>query len=222
MINITGLSQAFKKKQVLDEVSLSIGKNERCALVGRNGAGKSTLIRTILGILPYKQGEITIHGVSNKKQAWKSYVSYLPEKFQLYPNLTGEENIRFFAEASGKKADEKKIEEKLMLVSLWDDRKKYIREYSKGMLQRLGLAIILYYDTEIIILDEPTSGLDPIGRDEILSIIQNLEDKTILMASHHFDEIKQVCSHVAFLENGKITKYAMDDFFKKYKRGIAQ
>src|SRR5690606_9271997 len=106
------------------------------------------------------------------------------------------------------KADEKKIEEKLMLVSLWDDRKKYIREYSKGMLQRLGLAIILYYDTEIIILDEPTSGLDPIGRDEILSIIQNLEDKTILMASHHFDEIKQVCSHVAFLENGRITKYA--------------
>lgn len=102
------------------------------------------------------------------------------------------------------------------MVSLWEDRSKQISNYSKGMLQRLGLAVILYFDSEIIILDEPTSGLDPIGRNEILSIIKSLTNKTILMASHHFEEIRKVCTHVAYLEDGIITKYTTDEFLEKY------
>lgn len=220
MIKIENLSLSFQKKIVLDRIYLHINKNERCALVGRNGAGKSTLIRTMLGILPYKQGEIQIGGYSNKKQKWKKYVSYLPEKFQLYQNLTGVENLLFFAKVNDKKVNIEKMEEKLKLVSLYHDRNKQISEYSKGMLQRLGLAIILYYDSDIIILDEPTSGLDPIGRNEILNIIQKLENKTILMASHHFEEIKKVCNYVAFLEDGKITKYTVDEFSSKQLGGV--
>src|SRR5690625_865496 len=217
MIKVEQLSQGYNKKKVLDAVTIHVEKNERCALVGRNGSGKSTLIHTMLGLLPLKKGTITLNGYSNKVESWKQHVSYLPEKFLLYPHLTGWENILFFASLVGN-VDEKKMEEKLRDVSLWEDRDLLIDGYSKGMLQRLGLAVMLYYDTDIIILDEPTSGLDPIGRQEILSIIKGLTDKTVLMASHHIEEIKQVCTHVAFLEEGTITKYTVDEFLNVYEK----
>jgi len=216
MIKVEQLSQGYNKKKVLDAVTIHVEKNERCALVGRNGSGKSTLIHTILGLLPIKNGKITLNGHCNTSQTWKQHVSYLPEKFHLYPHLSGWENMLFFASLVGK-IDEKKVEEKLTNVSLWEDRHEQINGYSKGMLQRLGLAVMLYYDTNIIILDEPTSGLDPIGRQEILSIIQGLKDKTVFMASHHIEEIKQVCTHVAFLEAGTITKYTIDEFLQVYE-----
>ncbi|HLS20100.1 MAG TPA: ABC transporter ATP-binding protein [Bacillota bacterium] len=219
MIKIDNLSQAFQKKVVLDSVQLNVEKNERVALVGRNGAGKSTLIHTILGLLPFKKGTVTLNGYSTKQQTWKKHVSYLPEKFHLYPHLTGLENMLFFASLDDARVDEEKIKEKLKMVSLWDSRNDFITSYSKGMLQRLGLAVILYYDSDIIILDEPTSGLDPIGRTEILNIINELTNKTIVMASHHLDEIKRVCTHVAFLEDHKITKYTITEFTDKFEGG---
>lgn len=217
MIHIDHVSHAYDKTKVLNNVQLSIEQGERCALVGRNGAGKSTLIHLLLNIMPLKQGKITLAGQSNKKQTWKQYVSYLPEKFDLYPHLTGYENMQFFASITNEKIHQAKIKEKLQLVSLWDARHLQVKGYSKGMLQRLGLALMLYYDTDIIILDEPTSGLDPIGRSDILNIIQSLEGKTIFMASHHIGEIEQVCTHVAYLDDGKMTKYDMKDFLTKYK-----
>jgi len=219
MIEIKGLSQSYKNKQVLKDINLTIEKNEYCALVGRNGAGKSTLIRSILGLQAVKNGEITLGGYSNKKGDWKKIVSYLPEKFHLYPHLTGEENMRFFASLGSNDIDEKKIEEKLKLVSLWDDRNNQVKGYSKGMLQRLGLCVMLYYDTDVLILDEPTSGLDPLGREEILQILKSLTGKTIFMASHHMDEIKQICTHVAFLEDGQMTKYTVDEFMNEHLKG---
>ncbi|UII56561.1 ABC transporter ATP-binding protein [Cytobacillus spongiae] len=221
MIEIKELSQSYKNKKVLNNINLKIERNEYCALVGRNGAGKSTLIHSMLGLLPVKKGEITLGGFSNKKENWKEIVSYLPEKFHLYPHLTGEENLRFFASLSSSHVDEKKMEEKLKLVSLWDDRNQQVRGYSKGMLQRLGLCVMLYYDTDILIFDEPTSGLDPLGREEILQILKSLSGKTIFMASHHMDEIKQICTHVAFLENGLMTKYTVDEFSQKHLQGVS-
>ncbi|MEH7443282.1 ABC transporter ATP-binding protein [Bacillus sp. JJ1122] len=219
MIEIKGLSQSYKNKQVLKDINLSIERNEYCALVGRNGAGKSTLIRSILGLQPVKNGEITLGGYSNKKGDWKKIVSYLPEKFHLYPHLTGEENMRFFASLGSREIDEKKMEENLKLVSLWEDRQNQVKGYSKGMLQRLGLCVMLYYDTDILILDEPTSGLDPLGREEILQILKSLTGKTIFMASHHMDEIKQICTHVAFLEDGRMNKYTVDEFLNEHLKG---
>ncbi|HEX5564680.1 MAG TPA: ABC transporter ATP-binding protein [Sporosarcina sp.] len=216
MIKIQNVSHAYHKKKVLDDVSLHIGANERCALVGRNGAGKSTMIHVMLGLLPIQKGSIVLGGIPNKKQEWKRIVSYLPEKFHLYPHLTGEENMRFFASLSTKKIDEESIAEKLKMVSLYEARGEQITKYSKGMLQRLGLAVMLYYDSDIIILDEPTSGLDPMGREEILQIINSLDNKTILMASHHLSEIEKVCTHVAFLEDGKVIKYPVDEFIRTH------
>lgn len=221
MINVTNLSQAFGKKNVLDSINIEINRNEICALVGRNGAGKSTFINSLLGLLPAKGGEITINGIPvNKKTSdWKKAIAYLPEKFMLYPMLTGLENITFFAEAVSKTADAERVEKVLKSVSLWDDRDVQVKKYSKGMLQRLGLAITLYQDSSILILDEPTSGIDPLGRKEILEVLKSLRDKTILLSSHHLDEINQVCTHVAYLDNGRMSKYTVEEFLLTHNLG---
>jgi ABC-2 type transport system ATP-binding protein len=216
MIDVTGLTQTFGKKTVLDNVTLSIEKNEVCALVGRNGAGKSTFISSLLGLLPAKTGSIKING---KTKARKNEIAYLPEKFMLYPSLTGFENMMFFAKAATGSADEGKMKEILTSVRLWEDKDIQIKGYSKGMLQRLGLAVTLYQDSEMIILDEPTSGIDPVGRKEILDILKSLNNKTILLSSHHLDEIRQLCTHVAYLDEGKITKYPVETFIEHQQSG---
>lgn len=216
MISVKNLLQSYGKKTVLDHVNLDIQHREVCALVGRNGAGKSTFINSLLGLLPVSEGSITINGipVTKKSQEWKKAIAYLPEKFTLYPSLTGLENITFFAEAIEKQANQERIESVLKSVRLWEDRSEQIKKYSKGMLQRLGLAVTLYQDANILILDEPTSGIDPVGRKEILEVLKSLHDKTILLSSHHLDEIRQVCTHVAYLENNKMTKYTADEFLQ--------
>lgn len=221
MIKVSDLSQSFGKKLVLDSIALEIAKNEICALVGRNGAGKSTFINSLLGLLPVKQGKIAINGmeVSKKNDEWKKAIAYLPEKFMLYPMLTGLENMTFFAEAVSGKADHERIEQILQSVRLWNDRDVQVKKYSKGMLQRLGLAITLYQDSSILILDEPTSGIDPMGRKEILEVLKSLHDKTILLSSHHLDEIRQVCTHVAFLQDGKMEKYTVEQFLETHHLG---
>ncbi|WP_066310305.1 ABC transporter ATP-binding protein [Bacillus sp. FJAT-29814] len=221
MIKVEHLNQSFGKKRVLDDINLEIGEREVCALVGRNGAGKSTLINSLLGMLPVGQGAISINGVrvTKKNDSWKKSIAYLPEKFMLYPMLTGLENLTFFAEAVEKKADGARMEEVLRAVRLWDDRGQQVKGYSKGMLQRLGLAITLYQNASILILDEPTSGIDPMGRKEILEVLKSLTDKTILLSSHHLDEISQVCTHVAYLENGKMAKYTVGEFLATHNLG---
>jgi ABC-2 type transport system ATP-binding protein len=221
MIKVTDLIQSYGKKTVLDSIHLEVSKNEICALVGRNGAGKSTFINSLLGLLPVKKGTISINGieVTKKNQEWKKAIAYLPEKFMLYPMLTGLENMTFFAEAVSKTADLARIEQVLKSVSLWDDRDVQVKEYSKGMLQRLGLAITLYQNSSLLILDEPTSGIDPLGRKEILDVLKSLHDKTILLSSHHLDEINQVCTHVAYLNNGKMEKYSVEEFLTTHNLG---
>lgn len=221
MIKVEHLNQAFGKKAVLDDVTIEIHQNEICALVGRNGAGKSTFINSLLGLLPVKQGSIAINGmeVTKKNAAWKKAIAYLPEKFMLYPMLTGLENMTFFAEAVEKAADLERIERTLQSVSLWDDRNVQVKSYSKGMLQRLGLAITLYQNSSILILDEPTSGIDPMGRKEILEVLKSLHDKTILLSSHHLDEIRQVCTHVAYLNEGKMEKFTVEAFLATQNLG---
>lgn len=221
MIEVQGLYQSYGNKPVLDDIHLQIEENEICALVGRNGAGKSTFINSLLGILPIKKGKILINGVevSKKRRKASNEIAYLPEKFMLYPLLTGMDNMRFFAEAVADKVDEARIESLLKSVNLWEDRNHVINGYSKGMLQRLGLAVTLYQDSNILVLDEPTSGLDPMGRKEVLDTLKSLKHKTILLSSHHLDEIKLLCTHVAFLENNKMKKYTVADFLQTQKLG---
>lgn len=208
MIEVKELSQSYGNKLVLDNVNITINKNEICALVGRNGAGKSTFLHSLLGLLPVRKGEILING----KQRNTKEIAYLPEKFMLYPTLSGLENMIFFSSVTSKTIDEARIEQLLKSVRLWEDRKQTVKGYSKGMLQRLGLAITLYQEASILILDEPTSGIDPMGRKEILDVLKSLTDKTILLSSHHLDEIQQVCTHVAYLEDRHMKKYPVAEF----------
>ncbi|PLR81601.1 ABC transporter ATP-binding protein [Bacillus canaveralius] len=221
MIEVTGLTQGFGKKIVLADIDLRIEKSEICALVGRNGAGKSTFINSLLGLLPVKQGTVKINDITRtgKKRTFQNEIAFLPEKFMLYPALTGMENMLFFAGTASGKPDVAEIEISLKAVNLWDDRDTKVKQYSKGMLQRLGLAITLYQDADILILDEPTSGIDPMGRQEILEVLKSLSGKTILLSSHHLDEIRQVCTHVAFLENSIIKKYTVTEFMKAQRLG---
>ncbi|MCP8971010.1 ABC transporter ATP-binding protein [Ectobacillus ponti] len=217
MIEVHGVIQSFGRKSVLQDVSLSVAKGEACALVGRNGAGKSTFIKTILGFLPPSAGIVQIGGEDvYRSKSWKKYVSYLPEKFQLYPQLTGLENLQFFI---GSQADQGQLERELQAVGLWEARHERVHTYSKGMLQRLGLALMLCYNTDILILDEPTSGLDPIGRMEVLKILKSLEGKSILLTSHHLEEVRYLCQSIAYLEDTNLQKYEVDDFFRKVATG---
>lgn len=220
MIDINGLTAGYNGRTVLDDVNLFIGERERCALVGHNGAGKSTLLHSMLGLHPVMRGTVTFRGLSHRREGWKKHVAYLPEKFQLYPHLTGLENMRFFAAAASHGAeDAERMEQCLRKVNLWDNREKQAGSYSKGMLQRLGLGLMLYFDTDILILDEPTSGLDPEGRAVIISILRELTDKTILFASHHMDEIRAVCTHAAVLKDGKATRLPIEQFLRQAEGG---
>lgn len=219
MIELIGVTQRYHSNLILDQIDLSIQAKECCALVGRNGVGKSTLIQSMLGFLPVQAGHIRLNGIHVRNPAWKKHVAYLPEKFQLYPHLTAYENIHFFGSLYDKTPSEQKIETSLRQVDLWDQRDQFVRSFSKGMLQRLGLGIMLYYDAPILILDEPTSGLDPVGRIDLLNLLKSLTDKTILFSSHHLDEIKQVCTHVALLHETKIKKYPIDQFEEKMMLG---
>jgi ABC-type multidrug transport system ATPase subunit len=110
VIVVEGLTQSYRNKPILSEVNLVIEKHERCALVGKNGAGKSTLIHSLLGLLPIKKGTVSLNGVPIQKEQWKPFVSYLPEKFSLYPLLTGWENIEFFASFSENGMNHDKLE----------------------------------------------------------------------------------------------------------------
>lgn len=220
MITVENVSQSFGNMLILNEVNLTIEKNEVCALVGKNGAGKSTLIHTLLGLLPLKKGRVLINGeeYTAKKRIGRT-IAYLPEKFMLYPSLTGWENMMFFAKLDPKH-DVQKMEELLQSVNLWEDRNLAVKNYSKGMLQRLGIAITLYQDSDILLLDEPTSGLDPMGRVEVLETLRALTDKTIFVSSHHLDEIKHLCTSVAFLNEKKITKYSVEEFMDSKTLGV--
>lgn len=216
MIDVQGLSHRYGDKEVLYDINFHIDKHEKIGLIGRNGAGKSTLLKLMLNMEKIQKGTVTFNGESNKNEKWKASVSYLPEKFKLYQSMTPIENLKFFNGLIKKKFEYQDAEEVLNKVGLLDDKNTRINQFSKGMLQRLGIAITLMYDTEIIILDEPTSGLDPIGRKEILDLINLMKDKTILMSSHHYEEVKEVCSHVLLLDNKQINKMDMLTFEQQY------
>lgn len=216
MIDVQGLSHCYGDKEVLEDINFHIDKHEKIGLIGRNGAGKSTLLKLMLNMEKIQRGTVTFNGESNKNEKWKASVSYLPEKFKLYQSMTPIENLKFFNGLIKKKFEYQDAEEVLNKVGLLDDKNTRINQFSKGMLQRLGIAITLMYDTEIIILDEPTSGLDPIGRKEILDLINLMKDKTILMSSHHYEEVKEVCSHVLLLDNKQINKMDMLTFEQQY------
>lgn len=215
-IETSHLSKTYKVSfgkrtiQALDDMSLAVAPGTIFGLLGPNGAGKTTLIKILLGITFPTSGSGNLLGHDINDYSARQRIGYLPEnhKFPLY--LNGEEVLRYFGAFSGieKNVIDKRIDNLLNTVKLLAWKKTKIKAYSKGMMQRLGLAQALINDPDIVFLDEPTDGVDPIGRIEIREILLNLknEGKTIFLNSHLLSETEMVCDRVGILNKGKLIK----------------
>lgn len=196
--------------QALTDISLDVKKNEIFGLLGPNGAGKTTLIKILLGSLLPTSGAASINGFGGAD--WRSRLSagYLPENHRFPPYLTGRQMLFCFGGMAGLSpaAVREKADALFDLVGLHQWQNTKIRKYSKGMMQRLGLAQALLNDPQLIFLDEPTDGVDPVGRHEIRTILLNLkkEGKTVFLNSHLLAEVEAVCDRVAILNKGKLVK----------------
>ncbi|AAZ97345.1 ABC transporter ATPase [Thiobacillus denitrificans ATCC 25259] len=191
----------------VDGVDLEIRRGELFGLIGHNGAGKSTLFKTMLGLIPLSSGEILIDGASVSGSGFRAVrrkIGYLPENVVLYENLTGLETLQFFSRLKG--AALRECAPALERVGLAAAAKRRVREYSKGMRQRLGFAQALLGKPQILFLDEPTTGLDPEAIREFYSILRALraEGVTVVLTSHILAEIQERVDRLAIMAAGKI------------------
>ncbi|MBC8490261.1 MAG: ABC transporter ATP-binding protein [Bacteroidetes bacterium] len=205
-------SKSFSKDRItaLSKFTFNVKKGEIFGLLGPNGAGKTTLIKILLGITFPNEGEAQIFDKDVSNESIKSKIGYLPEDHKFPNYLNGEQVLRYFGRLSGmnNKEVKKKSDEFLELVDMHKWRKTKIKKYSKGMIQRLGMAQAIMNDPELIFLDEPTDGVDPIGRKEIRDILLNLRSlgKTVFLNSHLLSEIELICDRVAILNKGVLIK----------------
>lgn len=219
IILIENLSKYFGKGstqvKALDDVTLSISEGMIYGLLGPNGAGKTTLIKVLLGIVFPTKGTAKIFNQDVSNYEVRKKIGYLPENHKFPNYLTGEEVIVYFSKLSGFEINKNspKISEVLKMVNMEKWRKTKIKKYSKGMMQRLGLAQAIIHDPDIIFLDEPTDGVDPIGRKEIRDFLIELKNKgkTIFINSHLLSEVELVSDKVAILNNGKLIKVGTVD-----------
>ncbi|HEY9698598.1 MAG TPA: ABC transporter ATP-binding protein [Trichocoleus sp.] len=199
-----------QKIVTLQDCNLQVFQGETFGLLGQNGAGKTTLLKTLLGIIRPSGGSGTLLGKPLGDRTVKQQVGYLPENPYFYDYLTGWEFLEYAANLFQISPDlrRKRIPELLDLVGLAQSsaRKKQLRQYSKGMLQRIGMAQALINDPEVVFLDEPMSGLDPLGRYQIREIIVSLKSqgKTIFFNSHVLSDVEKICDRVAILARGEL------------------
>ncbi|OIP43954.1 MAG: hypothetical protein AUK47_01820 [Deltaproteobacteria bacterium CG2_30_63_29] len=214
VIKVTNLAKTFslgfRRKRVLAvrSVSFSVEKGEVFGLIGPNGAGKTTTIKMMMGLVSQDHGTIDILGKPVPSLESRSKVGYLPEISYYYDYLKPEELLDFYARLFGipAKARKRRVDELLDKVGLANAKGKQLRKFSKGMLQRIGLAQALIADPEVIVLDEPQSGLDPIGRKDVADLIDELKaaGKTIFFSSHILPDVERICDRVAVIVEGKI------------------
>ncbi len=199
----------FKKRlQALQGVSLSVGQGEVFGLLGPNGAGKTTFIKILLGIVRKTSGTAKLLGRPAGSRVGRRQVGYLSENMRFPPYHTALSALSLFGRLSGMSgtAIRAKRMELLEMVGLAHRIKDPVRKYSKGMLQRLGLAQALIHDPQVVFLDEPTDGLDPVGRADVRNIIQDLkkQGRTVFLNSHLLQEVEMVCDRVAILQKGRL------------------
>jgi ABC-2 type transport system ATP-binding protein len=197
-----------QKKVALQALNLQIYRGEIFGLLGPNGSGKTTTIKLLLGLLFPTEGEAFVFGKPAADVTKNGRIGYLPEESYLYRFLNAEETLDFYGRLFQKTGDaavrRQKAQELIEMVGLKADRKRTLREYSKGMRQRIGLAQALINDPELVILDEPTSGLDPLGTKWMKDLILGLKQlgKTVIMCSHRLDDVQRVCDRIAILNDG--------------------
>lgn len=191
----------------LDHLDLQIKPGEVFGLLGPNGSGKSTTMKLLLGLLVPSGGEARIFGLPPHRLEARKRVGFLPENPYFYAFLNGDETLRFYGKltgVTGAKLD-KRVDELIALVGLENGRERPLRSYSKGMLQRIGLAQALMHDPDLLFLDEPTAGVDPLGSSQIRDLILKLKamGKTVVFSSHLLEQVEEVSDRVAIFSLGK-------------------
>jgi len=206
VIETFDLTKQYNGRGGCADIRLEVGEREVFGFLGPNGAGKSTLVKTLVGLLRPTSGTAEILGKPLGNTEAKSRIGYLPENFRYHDWMSGLEVLRFHAELYRMKDPQKRISELIDLVKLTGHEKKRVSGYSKGMQQRLGLAVALLPDPALLFLDEPTSALDPVGRIEVREIIKSLKEKgkTVFLNSHLLSEVEMVCDEVAVINQGRI------------------
>lgn len=219
LLSIQNVSHSFhsgfwlKKKTILNNITFDIPRGSVVGLLGENGAGKTTLIYLIVGVRKPSLGTIDLASAPDSRQPThstlaKQRLGYLPERPYFPEHLTGEQFLEYFGTLAGlSKSDiRKRVPITLSLVGMESARKTELKNYSKGMLQRIGIAQALLHEPDLLVLDEPMSGLDPQGRKEMRELIQNLskEGKTILFSSHIISDVEAICNQVAVIRKGSL------------------
>lgn len=215
-IRIKNLTKDFSvgmtgvKLRAVDDLNLDVRDNEVFGLLGPNGSGKSTTIKIVLGLLEASAGECTIYGKPSRTVEARRSVGFLPEAPYFYRYLSGRELVRYYARLCGVGRSEldEAVDSVIDLVGMKEAAHRRVGTYSKGMLQRIGLAQAIVHDPQLVILDEPTAGVDPLGSAAIADIIRELKcrGKTILLSSHLLAQIEGLCDRIAILHRGKLVR----------------
>ena len=208
IIDVSGLTKSFKEITAVDNLTFTVKENGVYGFLGQNGAGKSTTIRMLLSLIRPTKGEIGIFGLdlSTHRKEILQRIGAIIEKPDLYKYLTAIENLNLFATMSGLKLKRKQLMDKLEKVGLGERADSKIKTYSQGMKQRLGIAVALVHDPDLIILDEPMNGLDPQGIADIRQLINHLnkdQGKTVFISSHLLSEMEQVADSLLIIHKGK-------------------
>ena len=209
MLQAQNLSKIYADKTALNNLNLTINEGEIFALLGQNGAGKTTTINLFLGFTEASSGSASINGISVAENALetKKYLAYIPETVMLYPNLTGIENLEFFSSLAGFTYEKEELSHFLSKAGLQNDaHSQRLSGYSKGMRQKVGIAIALAKKAKALLLDEPTSGLDPKAANEFSEILKELSKggTAILMATHDIFRAKEVATRIGIMKEGNL------------------
>lgn len=208
IIKVNNLSKQYRELKAVDDISFTVNAGDIYGFLGQNGAGKSTTIRMLLTLIAPTAGTIELFGKNlntHRKEVLRQ-IGAVIEKPDLYKYLTAYENLSLFAKMSGVTVTEKKLKDQLNQVGLTERAHSKVRTFSQGMKQRLGIAIALIHDPQLIILDEPTNGLDPQGIADIRNLILHLsrhQGKTIVVSSHLLHEIELIANRMLIIDKGK-------------------
>jgi len=205
-------SSAWQRRSIVAvrDLSLEVSAGQIYGVLGPNGSGKSTTLKIILGLISPTRGGVEIFGRESRETASRAEVGFLPENPYFYKYLTGNETLRFYGKLSGLGGLKlrNRVDELLELVDLTNARDRRLSGYSKGMLQRIGLAQAIIHEPKLVVLDEPTAGVDPAGASQIRDLILDLKGRgiTVLLSSHLLGQVQEICDRVGILANGVLKR----------------